>query len=128
MILCDRAKSGLGYQTESERKSSQWSIYGVPLQGPSKSNNCSSKVSLGSSDPWLLIIWPMICSSWPGTFKQGAYHNISFRKVPKNNISMQTSVSERTHAKERERKMMIIINNKFKEPLTLPAVLNCISR
>lgn len=52
MILCDRAKSGLGNQTELEEKVAS----GVSMEfhlkdSMSKSNNCSSKVSLGSSNP-----------------------------------------------------------------------------
>lgn len=58
----------------------------------------SSGVSLWSSDPWFMVISPATCSSQPGTFKQGVYHNIRFQKVPKNDLSLLTLVSERPHA------------------------------
>lgn len=72
-ILCDRAKSGLGNQSQLEEKVS--SRISMEFHKDSMNQTTAVQDTLGLSDPWLLIIWPLIFSSWPGSFKQGIYHN-----------------------------------------------------
>ena len=51
MILCDKAKPGLGSQIELEEKLANGVSLEFHYKDPVNTNNCSSKVSLGSSDP-----------------------------------------------------------------------------